>query len=534
MSEVAHRDLSTTVPARMPARSVWLAVVALLIVIVGFALYSGQVWEDFLITFRQSKHLANGNGLVFQPGERVHGFTSPLNVLIPAIAFWLYPKLDYVWPLWAFRGFGLIVLALGLVRFLRTHEINSNVRWLFVALLALQNKTIAFAMNGQEAALVVGFLAPALACAVVGHGRHWVATGLCWSGLMWSRPDCPIYIAALVAGGFFFGEEPRQIQWRGILKATAVTIAIYGPWFAWAWIYYGTPIPHTITAKMGATGAAGGWTETIGWAAHSWTVAIGSAFEPIYAEAGGWPDWLTLLSRGLGLWCAIRWVLGGSVLRRAASWVFFCGSLYLMWVGTVGMMYPWYFPPLGLCAAVVLALDAAALWRATAERRLGRSVLLAAIASILAAFTWVWVFTAEQQRARQHFVEDGVREQVGRWLKTAVAPGERVFLEPIGYIGYFSEARLLDYPGLVSPSVVQARRKRGSNFAAMIDELHPEWLALRESEYRRLREVSPVLNPYEVKQAFGVAREALRYRQFPGAQYIFADSSFLVLRRNRP
>src|ERR1700691_4148349 len=36
-------------------------------------LYTGHVWEDFLITFRFSENLVLGNGLVYQPGERVCG-----------------------------------------------------------------------------------------------------------------------------------------------------------------------------------------------------------------------------------------------------------------------------------------------------------------------------------------------------------------------------------------------------------------------------------------------------------------------------
>ena len=50
----------------------------------GYALYTDHIWEDFFITFRHSENLARGDGLVYQPGERVHGFTSPLGVLLPA------------------------------------------------------------------------------------------------------------------------------------------------------------------------------------------------------------------------------------------------------------------------------------------------------------------------------------------------------------------------------------------------------------------------------------------------------------------
>ncbi|MDI1319693.1 MAG: hypothetical protein PSW75_05790, partial [bacterium] len=52
-----------------------------------FALASREVWEDYFITYRSSRHLAGGHGLVYQVGEAVHTFTSPLGVLLPALGY---------------------------------------------------------------------------------------------------------------------------------------------------------------------------------------------------------------------------------------------------------------------------------------------------------------------------------------------------------------------------------------------------------------------------------------------------------------
>lgn len=59
--------------------------VAAAIVTLGFAAVTGHAWEDYFITFRSSLHLAQGHGLVYQPGERIHSFTSPLGTLLPAL-----------------------------------------------------------------------------------------------------------------------------------------------------------------------------------------------------------------------------------------------------------------------------------------------------------------------------------------------------------------------------------------------------------------------------------------------------------------
>ena len=59
--------------------------IAALLLALGYALATDRVWEDYYITWKSSKNLAEGNGLVFHPGERVHTFTSPLGVLLPAL-----------------------------------------------------------------------------------------------------------------------------------------------------------------------------------------------------------------------------------------------------------------------------------------------------------------------------------------------------------------------------------------------------------------------------------------------------------------
>jgi hypothetical protein len=62
------------------------AVVAVLVPLL-YALYTGHIWEDYFITFRHSQNLCEGHGLVYRPGERVHGFTSPLGTLLPALCY---------------------------------------------------------------------------------------------------------------------------------------------------------------------------------------------------------------------------------------------------------------------------------------------------------------------------------------------------------------------------------------------------------------------------------------------------------------
>ena len=79
----------------------WLAALLPVSTALVYALYTHQIWEDYLITFRHTANLVQGRGLVYQPGEHVHGFTSVLNTLLPALPYWITGSFDAT--IWCFR-----------------------------------------------------------------------------------------------------------------------------------------------------------------------------------------------------------------------------------------------------------------------------------------------------------------------------------------------------------------------------------------------------------------------------------------------
>ena len=86
--------------SKHPSRYV---LVSVALVALLFAAFTNHVWEDYYITFRSSKNLATGHGLVFNHGDRLHTFTSPLGVLLPAAASLLSGNSSDAAALWIFR-----------------------------------------------------------------------------------------------------------------------------------------------------------------------------------------------------------------------------------------------------------------------------------------------------------------------------------------------------------------------------------------------------------------------------------------------
>ena len=51
-------------------------------------------------------------------------------------------------------------------------------------------------------------------------------------------------------------------------------------------------------------------------------------------------------------------------------------------------------------------------------------------------------------RIQQREIEDNGRKLIGLYMHDVVKPGERIYLEPLGYIGYYSDRYIIDWPGL--------------------------------------------------------------------------------------
>jgi hypothetical protein len=508
-------------------------VVVAILVSLGYAWYTNHVWEDYLITFRHSRNLCDGHGLVYQRGERVHGFTSPLGTLLPAGCHLATGQVSYLAALWLYRVLSALAFAAAGLLLLRALR-DAGSGWLalvvFSFLFVVEAKGVAFSMNGMETAFMLLFGAWGLLLVARDRPADWLAFGVCSAGLMWTRPDGCIYIAVLSLAALLFTTGQRAAWCGSLVKSGLVCAALYLPWFLWAWNYYGSPVPNTIRAKADPDAPQTLYTavrHVIEWL----PTRTATAFRPVYPTFGSWPAAIAASTAVLGWFCALYWLLPvRDRLGRLASFCFAGVSLYLSWLATD---FPWYYPPVAVCGLLALTRGACQL----AERVrpvLPLALVLAGALLIVLCGERLWVFAhvARQMRLQQAVIENGNRMQVGLWLKEHVRPGERVYLEPLGYIGYFSEARMLDFPGLASPDVVQARRQRPRNFAATGMRLRPEWMVLRPGDAEQMEaEPGGFDDTYELMKVFDVRPRLQDCDTMPGREYLLGDAVFQIYKR---
>jgi hypothetical protein len=543
------------------SRPAWRVFLFVFAVGLAWAMSTGQIWEDYLITYRASKNLAEGRGLVFTEGERVHTFTSPLGVLLPAASYLATGRTSDEAALWIFRLMSLAALggaAVLLWRTMRTIEPAVASAALLVLLLATDSKTVGFAVNGMETAFLLLFVAWCLWSVFTRPARTAVHLGLAWAGMMWTRPDCCIYIAVLAAGLLLFAPGPRggtfwAARWqlaKDIAVAAAICAAVYLPWFSWAWAYYGTPVPHTITAKglfnQVTPGSLARALLHFPRDIAAGRSSLSATFLPYYSRDYPWGTAIRAAAFAAGLLPALLWLLPFvRAEARVASLAYACGHFYL--TAVVGFPVPWYMPQVALFGLVALTLcfgQAMSFLSAPARRQanfLRAALWLGAGGLVLggAAFT---VAMARQARAEMQVIELPVRTAIGHWLREhARSPRDTVFLEPLGFIGYYSGLKMLDYPGLSSPEVVAARRLATSQaypfcWPELIQILRPDWLVLREFEAAEIRRRDPQFleASYELVRTYDATAEIAREPFVPIRGFLEYNGIFHVYRVRHP
>jgi hypothetical protein len=517
----------------------------------GWAAYTQHVWEDFYITYRASKNLALGDGLVFTVGDRLQTFTSPLQALIPAAIAWATHCRSDTLVLWIYRYVGAIALGCCSVNLLR---ISRHEKWpaptvlACIGLFAVDAKILDFTASGMETPFLLFFLCWQAQLVITG-ASGW-KLGLAWAGMMMSRPDAFIQIGAFYMALMVFGNAGstrREFIFKAV-RGALVAAVLYLPWVLWANSYYGSPVPNTIIAKgLYSPHGAAAILESIVQAPLK-AIACGNflrfIFAPTYLESGTMSDWGLASNCGwlllsVPVWCYWLNPWGSRMARTMSLWLFL-DSIYEV----CAPAEPWYLPPYTLVALIAwgyvitdlverVRTNGTRIQMPTAHtlRRMLLWIIVAAI-TFQARTACLMAFTMRQQ---QILVEDSIRHPLGLWLRENGSPGDTVFLECLGYIGYYSNLKMYDFPGLSSREVVAARiRLKTDEYGALIRELKPVWLVLRPEEARRVNSFDASLLKGEKTSTYVLARSydqspALNgMRGIPGYPVLDWDKTFLV------
>jgi hypothetical protein len=326
-------------------------------------------------------------------------------------------------------------------RTLRTPELRAaaTIAW------ASNAWMIRWALSGMETPLAVALVLAGFVTFTDDEpwGRSPARTGTLWAFAALARPEASLLL--LLWGAYLVLElrrgAERRLVWLGLLPPAL----ILGAWLAFAGLYFHALWPGTLAAK-----SAGDLT-------------VADHLENLWREIKivGATDGVLILTLALSALAAVR----SGIRRRLGgagflpwSWVVGLPTLYAL--GSVPALSRYLVPTLPLLAW--LAWPAAERWwigasAATADApavrraaRFGLIVCALAVAQNLVVYrVAVW--------PQVHSFSAGLENSLvrwGRWFSQYAAPAAEIATPDIGAIGYYSERRVLDLAGLVSPRMI--------------------------------------------------------------------------------
>ncbi len=221
-----------------------------MLLLLCLTLFVAESWQirtpidDAFISFRYARNLVEGQGLVFNPGEYIEGYTNLLWTLLVAAGMALgvsAPMVAHVLGLVS----GVAALAAGYVY--AGTGLATERRWIAAIAPLLIMTTIGFSywsMSGLETALFLACVTIALASHA--RDRMGVATLAACAATM-TRPDGGL--VAVVIFAFHLAAHWREgwRAWRWPVAYGGFLVALT----VFRLLYYGDPLPNTFYAKVG-------------------------------------------------------------------------------------------------------------------------------------------------------------------------------------------------------------------------------------------------------------------------------------------
>ena len=224
------------------------------------------IFDDALISMRYAWNLAHGQGLVWNPGERVEGYSNPLTTLLMAAACAAFDRRVAALAVALVGVATVLALAFVTVRLAtrltprRERESGAPVSTPSTSLVLVS--ALAFyplsywSLSGMETGLVALLFVSSILLSEkwreTGRRRDQVACGTLLGLLCVARPD-GILLACL--GGLAFvqaaRERDRLVAFRRVLLVVAIASLLPILQLVFRLAYYGTALPNTYYLKLG-------------------------------------------------------------------------------------------------------------------------------------------------------------------------------------------------------------------------------------------------------------------------------------------
>ncbi len=422
-------------------RHLFLPLSSLVLTVALFASESLEVFpqiDDAYISYRYAQNLVSGNGLVFNIGEFVEGYTNLLWTLLIAVG------LSLGWSAEAtshWLGFGSGCALLAGCTWYSYLTLPNRAKWLATAapcVLLASNSFASWTASGLETPLFCALIVWAL-IAQLNNKPSWVVV-LCVLATL-TRPDGALIAVVLLSRDIVMAtiSERRvptsRAAWSPPLGYGAAVLLLT----VFRWTYYGDIVPNTFHAKVGG----------------------------LSAEVGVRYVWSFLADGPLLLLIPAVFARNGKLCAGLVHLAIV--ALYIVAIGGDVFSHSRFLLPV---FPVVIATSLSGISTLLDRNKM---VGVLALACIPLSISWsLWVpstpydnisetlsntrLTMDKRATSRHFnfESDEVTKIYAEHLRSASPPIDLVALIAIGRIGYYSQVTVLDLVGLIDPTIAKS------------------------------------------------------------------------------
>jgi len=496
--------------------------VTLALIAASFAIYAfhsssliDYAYDDAFISFRYAENLANGEGLVYNVGERVEGYTNFLWTLILAGAIELGAD-----PL-------IVAKVLGVLFAVATMLLTRRF-WVFITgqsgwrsalpmlFLACSGPFVAWAQWGLEGGMFTFFavLGLFLFLRALKNRSSFGFSSLSFLVATMTRPEGIIFFVACLAyylllvrakklktdaegqgrgntavNGDSIGAGPIDLARLVRLDRFPIRVAqlitpfavIYGIYFGWRFSYYGYPFPNTYYVRM--AGSVGAYLD-------QWARGLRYIFD--FAWRGGGVVIVVLV--------ALLWIAHRPARRSTLSFLsVFCliPIIYSMHVGGDSKHLYRLLTPYLPVLYILVAQSLSGVFRLAVEaktsarlRRVG-AVVFAAFVALLMLYTYCFptlVYFSDGQRGipawellrgrtAAHEAVLGYERQkmlVGEWLRLHAPKGTTIATTVAGVTPYYSKLYTYDMLGVTNEHIAHTEPQPHRNVSVDVEATFPD------------------------------------------------------------
>lgn len=420
------------------------------IAVMAVAWYLMSKWryyqlDDALIYLRYIRNFQEGHGLVYNPGEKFNGLTSPLFTYLVLLGAQFTNNLQLL-------NIAVSAVLMTAAALVAGRLLTSTPVGFFLTALGVVTFGYFYTTFGMESALFLLLISVSLF--LYRRESDWFVVAL---ALLVSTRSEGIFLA-LPMGLDYLWRHRRLPAIHVLVMAVAIGLTP----LVVNWLYYGSPVPATGSAKVGQ-GRSGFWGK--GWIFFNTRFLFDLALSGKMVVAGG------LLAAAMwGAWVSRQQRITPIMLVFVALLLAFYGGLNIP-------NYHWYYAPFFFLAIVLAgrAVEDIVLRSWNVSRPVLRLVLLCLV---IATVSEGWSHTLKLRGHARHRAYTAI----GEWLKTNTPPNAAVAAVEIGHVGWYSERHIIDILGLTN--AYNADFIGQSDLLSWLTKYQPEYILRHEPRWR--------------------------------------------------